>query len=116
MRRSKYNAKRTEVDGITFHSAKESRRYQELCLLQQAGEIRDLKLQVSYPLVASDAYDEVMRDTRRIGEYRADFWYHERAGDGWRTVIEDVKGYDTPLSKWKRKHVLAQYGLEVRLT
>ena len=110
MRRSgKYNAKRTTVEGITFHSAKEARRYQELRLLEKAGEIVDLGRQPSFLLHALGA---TMRD-QNIGTYLADFQYFDENSKAW--VYEDVKGYDTPLSKWKRKHVKAQYGIDVVL-
>lgn len=29
-------------------------------------------------------------------------------------VVEDVKGFKTPLYKWKKKHVEAQYGITIR--
>jgi len=50
-----------------------------------------------------------------IGSYRADFLYDELQGDVWVTKVVDVKGYDTPLSAWKRKHVRAQYGVDVQI-
>jgi hypothetical protein len=34
----------------------------------------------------------------------------------WHRVIEDRKGYDTAVSKLKRKWVERQYGITVRLT
>jgi hypothetical protein len=30
-------------------------------------------------------------------------------------VVEDVKGLDLPLGRWKRKHFEAQYGQPVRV-
>lgn len=96
-------------DGILFASKREMRRYQELKLLERAGEIRNLALQV--PLVLSAGNDR----RTSIGKYVSDFVYQERDGQDWITRVEDVKGYDTPLSKWKRKHVTAQYGIEVRI-
>lgn len=36
---NKYGAKKTVVDGVTFDSKAEARRYQQLKLMQQAGEI-----------------------------------------------------------------------------
>ncbi len=120
---SKYHARRTTVEGITFHSAKEARRWQELKLLEKAGVVSDIKLQVVFLLFAFR--DSLDLSLTPIGAYVADFSYLERKeashngtpfGGPWYSVVEDVKGYDTPLSKWKRKHVKAQYGIEVRLT
>ena len=42
---NKYNAKKTELDGIVFDSRKEAGRYAELKLLERAGHIEDLTLQ-----------------------------------------------------------------------
>jgi hypothetical protein len=105
--RHKYGAKPTTVDGIRFASQKEARRYGELKLLEKAGEISGVALQPHFDL------DVVGGSGRyRIGEYRADFQYTE-----WRTgkrVVEDVKGFKTPLYKWKKRHVEAQYGITIR--
>lgn len=43
-KKSKYGAVKTEVDGIKFDSKHEALRYQELRLLEQAGEITNLRL------------------------------------------------------------------------
>ncbi len=120
MRRSKYNAKRTEVDGIVFASQREARRYQELRLLERAGEISDLELQPRFPLSVPSTSGYVRRAAKAlaqggmftIGEYRADFKYRD-----WKTVpyvVEDAKGFRTPLYRWKKKHVEAQYGIQIR--
>lgn len=105
VRPHKYGAKRTVVDGITFASQKEARRYQELRLLEKAGEIQGLELQPRFPLEVPTAGDDTP-----IGEYRADFAYRERRRG---YVVEDVKGFKTPLYKWKKKHVEAQYGITI---
>ncbi len=113
MGRSKYNAKRTEVDGIAFHSRKEARRYQELRLLEKAGQVKEIRLQPAFIL---HAFMANTGEVTAIGAYRGDFEYCEWNGHAWNLTFEDVKGYDTALSKWKRKHVAAQYGITVRLT
>lgn len=116
----KYRAKPTEVDGIRFASQKEARRYQELKLLEQAGKIEELELQPRFPLYAAGTSGYVARaletatdrESLRIGEYRADFKY--RDGRTVPYVVEDVKGFKTPLYRWKKKHVEAQYGITIR--
>ena len=121
-RRSKYNARRTVVDGIAFHSAKEAKRYGELKLLEKAGEIRNFRRQPVYDLDAPAKYDG---EDNTIGQYIADFVYEERETwlrgqsyetESWKVVIEDVKGFKTPLYRWKKKHFEAQYGIEIRET
>lgn len=111
IRRHKYGAVRTVVDGISFQSKREAARYQELKLLEKAGEIHGLVLQPHYHLTAG-------LSGVSVGKYIADFEYCEcRRGDKCarsRVVTEDAKGFKTPLYRWKRKHVEAQYGIEIR--
>ncbi len=92
----KYNAKKTVVDGITFASMAEAKRYGELKLLEQAGEISELELQPTYLLQEAFCYGG--KAVRKI-EYTADFQYVEAS----HTVVEDVKGMPTPdfRIKWK---------------
>jgi hypothetical protein len=49
---SKYRSRRTTVDGITFHSAKEANRYVDLKLLERCGKIANLELQPFFELHA----------------------------------------------------------------
>ena len=50
---SKYNSKKTVVDGQKFDSKKEANRYQELVLLEKAGVIKNLSRQVKFVLIPS---------------------------------------------------------------
>lgn len=100
---SKYGAERTVVDGITFDSKKEARRYGELRLLERAGVIRELKLQPRFPIAINGHH---------VCEYRADFQYEE-AGI---TVTEDVKGAKTPSYLIKKKLMLAVHGIHIKET
>lgn len=97
-RPSKYNAKKTVVDGITFDSRKEGRRYRELRLLEQAGVIEDLCLQPHFLL--QDSYSKNGRAVRKI-EYIADFSYYDLEKK--KFVVEDVKGLKTDVYKLKKK-------------
>ena len=108
--RAKYGAVPTVIDGIRFASKAEARRYQELKMLEKAGEIKGLELQPKFPLMVPECgsgFDV------RIGDYIADFRYRE--GPKGILKIEDVKGMDLPLGKWKRKHTEAQYGVTIIL-
>ena len=102
--RSKYGAVPKVVDNIRFHSTREAGRYGELMLLGKAGAIRNLEYQPRFPLSVNGVL---------IGTYIADFRYQERDAFGDRDIIEEVKGWDVPLGKWKRKHCEAQYGVTV---
>lgn len=107
MAKHKYGAKPTVVDGIRFHSKAEAKRYGELKLLEKAGEIRNLRLQVPLVLSAGNAH------LTSIGKYVADFVYEARIDQDWCHRVEDVKGYKTALYKWKKRHVEAQYGIRI---
>lgn len=48
--RHKYRAVATWVDGIKFPSKAEARRYQQLRLLEKAGEIGHLEIQPVFPI------------------------------------------------------------------
>lgn len=106
---SKYNSKKTVVDGQKFDSKKEANRYQELLMLEKAGVIKNLSRQVKFVLIPSqrDANGKVIE---RECSYKADFKYEE---DG-KTVVEDVKGFRTKEYIIKRKLMLYQYGIRIR--
>ena len=107
-RRHKYGAKRTVVDGIKFDSKGEALRWIMLKHMVRSRQIRNLERQVVITLHAP-FYDGVAE----IGHYVADFKYSNHVGD-W--IIEDYKGFDTPLSKWKRKHAEAEHNITILLT
>lgn len=88
----KYNSKKTELDGITFASRKEAARYAELKLLEKAGQISGLALQVPFELLPKT------KDERGV-KYVADFVYRQNG----KTVAEDVKGCKTREYILKRK-------------
>ena len=95
---------------LRFDSQKEARRYDHLIRRQQAGEIRDLRLQVDFTL--QEAYtDQEGRRIRAI-RYRADFTYKERDG---RLVVEDVKSRPTRTREYliKRKLMKDRHGIEI---
>lgn len=96
---SKYRAKKCQVDGIKFDSLKEARRYQELRLLERAGKIADLRLQVPFFLLPAQR-DENGNVVERAVKYIADFVY---TGEDGKTVVEDTKGMKTPAYVIKRK-------------
>lgn len=120
---SKYNSKKIEIDGYTFDSKKESKRYLFLKDLENLGQIEDLRLQVKYVLIP--AQREPMYVTPRgkikLGNvierecaYIADFVYKENGKE----VVEDVKGYRRgpaySLYTIKRKLMLEKYGVRIR--
>lgn len=99
--KSKYNNRKTVVDGITFDSEWEGERYSELRLLEKAGHITDLRLQVPYDLAVNGI---------KVCRYVADFVYVEYGQE----TVEDAKGMLTDVYRIKRKLMKAIYGIEIR--
>ena len=119
----KYGARKTVVDGIMFDSNKEAQRYRELKLLEKAGKIADLQLQVPFELIPAqyEATDVIYTKGANKGKpkrgklieravtYYADFLYVEiEQFPDIRTVsvrlfVEDVKGCRTKDYIIKRK-------------
>lgn len=102
-RGTKYRNEPVEIDGIRFASKAEGRRYQELKLLQRAGEISELRLQPDYKLQVNG---------HAICTYRGDFSYLTKTG---LPVTEDVKGIETPVFKVKARLFRALLGREIRV-
>lgn len=101
---NKYHARKTEIDGLVFDSRAEANRYLQLKLLERAGEITDLELQVRYDLRVNEA---------KVCDYVADFRYRENG----RVVVEDVKGYKKgnayAVFRLKSKLMKAVHGIDV---
>lgn len=107
--RNKYRAQSITVDGIRFDSKREATRWQELLLLQRAGEISNLERQVRIPLHGRDGIA-----THKSGQqavYVCDFVYVDWRLNGAK-VYEDAKGVETDVFKLKRA-ILGQQGIEV---
>lgn len=101
---AKYGNTKVNVDGKHFDSKREAARWQELRLLERAGEISDLRRQVRYELVPK------MSGERPV-DYIADFVYRDKNGN---EVVEDVKGVRTPVYIIKRKLMLWRHGIRIR--
>lgn len=95
---SKYKAIKTTINGITFDSKLESKRYLELLMMEKSGRIEKLELQPSFLLQPS--FKKNGKTYRKI-EYVADFKYYDPKKGKW--VIEDTKGFETDSFKIKKK-------------
>lgn len=107
------------IDGETFDSRKEARRWQELRLLQKAGQISELRRQVKFVLIPTQRAVDTRgpkggvikgKVLEREVAYIADFVYIE---DG-KTVVEDTKGMKTKDYIIKRKLMRFVYGIGIR--
>ena len=117
---SKYGAKKVTIDGQTFDSKKEARRFQELKMLEKAGEISELRTQVKFLLIPAQREPDIIgaRGGRKPGKllerecaYLADFVYKDIEGN---TVVEDTKGMRTEAYIIKRKLLLQRYGIRIK--
>jgi len=102
-KKAKYRNKKTEVNGVTFDSAGEAKRYQELLLMEKAGIISDLQRQVKFVLTPK-------QEGERESSYLADFVYLENG----ERVVEDYKGMKTDAYILKRKFMLFFHGIRIR--
>lgn len=116
--RSKYHSRKVTVDGVTFDSQKEYRRFRELCLLEKAGRITDLQRQVKFVLIPAQYEPDTIgkrggvkrgKLIERECSYIADFTYTE---DG-KQIVEDTKGFKTTEYIIKRKMMLYRYGIRI---
>ena len=120
-RKTKYNAKKTVVEGRTVDSRKEARRYIDLKEMQKAGRISNLRRQISYELIPQYREPDVIgpRGGHRKGKviesacyYVADFVYtDEETGE---EIVEDTKGFRTAEYRIKRKLMLDRYGIRIK--
>ena len=117
--RNKYRNKKIQVNGETFDSMKELRRWRDLKLLEKAGEIAELRRQVPFELLPDQREPDKIgpRGGRKPGRmierkavYIADFVYRDRTG---REVIEDCKGMRTKDYILKRKLLLFRFGIQI---
>ena len=93
----KYRAKRVELDGYKFDSQAEAKHYWfTLKPLLDKGEITHLKVHPKF---------EIKIDGEKICSYIADFSYFNQR----ERVVEDVKGFKTPVYRLKKKLVEATY-------
>ena len=107
---SKYHSKKVTINGQTFDSQLEARRFRELLLLERAGAITGLQRQVKFELIPSQRIGGKV--VERACSYVADFVYMENG----KKVVEDTKGYKTPEYKIKRKLMLWVHGIQIRET
>lgn len=110
---NKFKALKVELDGMTFDSKKEHRRYIELKAMQQRGEIRDLKHHTKFELAPKTKIEGEKRAKPAL-RYFADFTYYRSTGE---FVVEDVKSAATrKLASYRnKKHLMKTvHGIDVR--
>jgi len=110
-KKTKYNNKITKLDGIKFHSRKESVRYGQLKVYEKGGLISDLRLQVSYELIPKLV---INGKAERAIKYIADFVYFDTVHKV--EVVEDVKGMITDIFKLKYRLMKLIHNIDIKIT
>lgn len=107
-RRSKFNVDNSDAgkeartaDNIVFDSIREKNTYLELKASLKAGILRELELQVRFPLIVNGV---------KVCTIVVDFKTIDREG---KVGILDAKGFSTPVYKLKRKLFEAVTGLRI---
>ena len=102
---NKYRNKKVIYNGTKYDSKKETRRAVQLKLMEKAGLISNLQMQVPYLLIDTIRYKG---KTYPKTQYYADFQYIENG----KVVVEDVKSEITKKDKTYRlkiKLLLSKY-------
>jgi len=102
-KKAKYRNEKIIIDGIKFQSKKEGARYLVLKMMETAGLIAGLQLQVPFELNKGGTHSL---------KYIADFTYYENSLQ----IVEDAKGYKTKLFKKKMKLMEKIYDIKIKLT
>lgn len=106
-KQNKYHNKKVYYDEMTFDSKKEYSYYLKYKLMEQAGEIYDLKMQVPFTLIETF---KLQNKTYRKTIYKADFTFIDKEG---KYHVIDVKGMRTDVYKLKKKLMAWKYGIEI---
>lgn len=110
-RGNKFGAEKTTLDGKTFDSGKEAKRYATLKLLERRGDITELRTQVEFVLIPKQR--KPSGGFERAAKYKADFTYRSEGV----LVVEDAKSDATrvlPDYVLRRKLMLQVHQIEIR--
>lgn len=109
VKQSKYKNKKVIYDGIKFDSIKEKAHYIKYKLMEQSGEIHNLKRQVEFELIETFKLND---RTYRKTKYIADFTYYDKHN---KLHVIDVKSKATKTRVYelKKKLMAYKYGIEI---
>lgn len=124
LKKSKYGSRKVSVNGETFDSVKEYRRFCELKLLEKAGTIAELERQKPFELIPAqyESFERYGKNGKRLKDgkrcieksvvYNADFYYKENGA----VIVEDTKSEATKTKDYiiKRKLLLYRYGIKIK--
>ena len=111
------------VDGVRYDSIGEANRFAFLKMMERSGQIANLRYHVMYemiPAIMEDVVvhlktkDKVVNKTVQMARYyEADFVYTVTATG--EEVVEDFKGKETELFKFKKALFLYKYGKPITI-
>lgn len=109
VKQNKYHNKKVYYDGHWFDSQKEKSWYIKYKLMEQAGEIKDLKMQFPFTLIETFKLQD---KTYRKTIYKADFTFIDKEG---KYHVIDVKSPSTRTQVYqlKKKLLAWKYGIEI---
>ena len=120
-RKSKYGNKKAKANGKVFDSKTERSRYYTLQMLEKAGEISNLRLQVPFEIIPAiyetvevqlkTKTNQLQKLVQRAAHYVADFVYKDKDGN---MVVEDSKGFRTKEYELKKKMMRAFLGITIK--
>lgn len=120
--KSKYHNEPVVVDGVRYDGKNEYRRFCFLKLMEQAGEISNLRYHVNYELIPAITEDVVVhlktkdkvvtKTVQSARYYEADFVYVNKNGE---EVVEDFKGQETDLFQFKAALFRYKYGKDIKV-
>jgi len=102
LKKHKYNAKRTEYNGRFYDSKKEADHAKDNDLRIDAGDLTFYLTQIPFRLPGGVTC-------------RCDFAEFTQFGALFTVHFVDTKGFDTPVSKLKRKQVKELYGIDIEV-
>lgn len=94
----KYKARQVKEDGFVFDSMAEHKRYAQLKLMVKAKAIEGLEVHPAFTAIVNGV---------KVCRIELDFRYYDKATN--KLTYEDIKGMDTPMSKLKRKLLMALF-------
>ena len=122
-KKSKFHNEPVTVDGVKFDSRGESQRFAFLKLLERAGEIKNLQYHKKFELIPQITREEIVhlktknKVVTRVAQsaryYEADFTYTIVATN--EEVVEDFKGLETELFKFKAALFFYKYGKQIKV-
>lgn len=120
--KSKYHNEPVVVDGVRYDGKGEYLRWCFLQMMEQAGEISNLRYHVKYELIPAITEDVVVhlktkdkvvtKTVQSARYYEADFVYINKNGE---EVVEDFKGQETELFKFKAALFRYKYGKNIKI-